>query len=96
MCFVSNRLSAIVINVSYSQISACRSAERAKEAVKRLNHQKAAGSVQYMLLDLSSFDSIDAFAKEFYEKDLPLHILVNNAGILALRTDAYSENGFER
>ena len=40
--------------------------------------------VEYMLLDLASFRSTKDFTVAFKEKNLPLHILVNNAGVAAL------------
>ena len=37
--------------------------------------------VEYMSLDLSSLQSAKQFAAAFKERHLPLHILVNNAGV---------------
>ena len=37
--------------------------------------------VEYLILDLASFASVKDFIKTFREKDLPLHILVNNAAV---------------
>ena len=46
----------------------------------------AAGSdqhnIEFMKLDLSSFDSTKEFVVSFKEKQLPLHILINNAGTI--------------
>ena len=39
--------------------------------------------LEYMLVDLSSFRSVKDFTVAFREKNLPLHVLINNAGILA-------------
>ena len=38
-------------------------------------------SVEYMFLDLGSLQATKEFAAAFKERHLPLHILVNNAGI---------------
>ena len=38
--------------------------------------------LEYMLVDLSSFRSVKDFTVAFREKNLPLHILINNAGII--------------
>lgn len=35
-------------------------------------------SVEFMFLDLASFDSVRKFADDFCSKDWPLHILINN------------------
>lgn len=37
--------------------------------------------IEYMLLDLSSFQSTKDFTVAFKEKNIPLHILINNAGV---------------
>ena len=46
-----------------------------------------------MQLDLASFESIRRFVAAFREKELPLHLLVNNAGVMlvpyALTTEGY-------
>lgn len=41
-------------------------------------------NVEYMLVDLSSFQSVKRFLAAFKEKNLPLHILINNAGIAGI------------
>lgn len=38
--------------------------------------------------------SIKAFADEFLKKDLPLHVLVNNAGVFLVPHD-FTQEGFE-
>ena len=45
--------------------------------------------VEYLPLDLSSFQSTIDCVRAFKEKNLPLHILINNAGIFAT---PYSEH----
>ncbi|KAL5201463.1 hypothetical protein ABZP36_035817 [Zizania latifolia] len=42
-----------------------------------------AATLDLMELDLSSMDSVRAFASDFAAKGLPLHILINNAGVMA-------------
>ena len=37
--------------------------------------------VDYLLVDLASFASVKDFVKTFKEKNLPLHILINNAAV---------------
>ncbi|KAL3690362.1 hypothetical protein R1sor_016671 [Riccia sorocarpa] len=50
--------------------------------------------VDIMELDLASLDSVRAFAKEFSSKDLPLNILINNAGVMACPFQL-SKDGYE-
>lgn len=44
-------------------------------------------------LDLSSLDSVRMFVRLFQEKQLPLHVLINNAGIF--NTRGLTQEGFE-
>ena len=37
--------------------------------------------VEYLLVDLASFALVKDFVKTFKEKNLPLHILINNAAV---------------
>ena len=45
--------------------------------------------VEFLPLDLSSFQSTTDFVRSFKEKNLPLHILINNAAVFAI---PYSEH----
>jgi NAD(P)-dependent dehydrogenase (short-subunit alcohol dehydrogenase family) len=56
-----------------------RSHEKAVKALKDLNR------VEIESIELSDPDSINAFADRFLASDRPLHILVNDAGIMAAR-----------
>ena len=40
--------------------------------------------LEYMLVDLSSFHSVKDFTVAFREKNLPLHVLINNAATVCL------------
>ena len=40
--------------------------------------------IEFMKLDLASFKSTKDFTIAFKEKNLPLHILINNAGIFSV------------
>lgn len=48
-----------------------------------------------MELDLGRFSSCRAFAQAFKAKGIPLHYLINNAGIMALKEKTFTEDGFE-
>lgn len=48
-----------------------------------------------MELDLGSLGSVQKFVNEFKKKGIPLHILVNNAGIM-FPPYGTTEDGFER
>ena len=56
-----------------------RDVERAREAIAKIG-----GGMEVQPMDLTDPQSIDDFARDFVESGLPLHLLVNNAGIMAL------------
>ncbi len=39
--------------------------------------------MEWMYLDLASLNSIADFAREFIAREIPLHVLVCNAGVLS-------------
>jgi len=51
-------------------------------------------SIQLMILDLGDLSSIREFANKFLSKNIPLHILINNAGVMATPRGR-TKNGFE-
>eukprot|EP00878_Enallax_costatus_P016154 GHUV01016944.1.p1 GENE.GHUV01016944.1~~GHUV01016944.1.p1 ORF type:complete len:408 (+),score=106.41 GHUV01016944.1:160-1383(+) len=63
-------------------------------AVSKIKEKKSDANVEYMECDLSSFRSIRSFAESFQSRGLPLHGLINNAG-LQTPPDATTDDGFE-
>jgi hypothetical protein len=63
-------------------------------AIKRIRSETQGGSLHYMHVDLASLKSVRAFAEAFLARGLPLHCLINNAG-LGLPHEAHTEDGFE-
>jgi NAD(P)-dependent dehydrogenase (short-subunit alcohol dehydrogenase family) len=60
-----------------------RSASKGDAAVEDIKSTVPAGSiVESMQLDLASLRSIEEFSRQFLAKKLPLHVLVNNAGVM--------------
>ncbi|KAK0475867.1 NAD-P-binding protein [Armillaria novae-zelandiae] len=57
-------------------ILACRNEEKGKAAASRLGNV-----VEYRHLDLASFSSVHGFVQAFKASGMPLHLLVNNAGM---------------
>ncbi len=57
-------------------ILACRNEEKGRAAASRLGNV-----VEYRHLDLASFSSVHEFVQAFKTSGMPLHLLVNNAGI---------------
>ncbi|KAL6594723.1 hypothetical protein U3516DRAFT_804495 [Neocallimastix sp. 'constans'] len=65
--------------------------ESADKIKKESNNQKV--SVEYM--DLCKFETIHAFANSYIESKRPIHVLMNNAGVLALKERTVTQDGNE-
>jgi NAD(P)-dependent dehydrogenase (short-subunit alcohol dehydrogenase family) len=75
-CFNSFRKKAHVI-------LACRDLKRGEEARQKIVAATSNENVEVLQLDLASFKSIQKFVEEFKAKNIPLHVLFNNAAIFA-------------
>ncbi|XP_015949116.1 short-chain dehydrogenase TIC 32 B, chloroplastic [Arachis duranensis] len=75
-------------------IIAARNMESAKEAKQLILHQNESARVEIMKLDLTSVNSVRSFAENFLARDLPLNILINNAGVMFCPYQC-SEDGIE-
>lgn len=73
---------------------ACRSLDKARPVLDEIRAQTGDERVDALALDLGDFESVRACARAFLERGLPLHLLVNNAG-LAPRRGQRSKSGFE-
>jgi NAD(P)-dependent dehydrogenase (short-subunit alcohol dehydrogenase family) len=76
-------------------VLACRSAAKGEAATARIN-AIAPGRAVFAPLDLNSLASVRVFATRLAAEHTALDILINNAGIMALRTRETTEDGFER
>jgi retinol dehydrogenase 12 len=72
---------------------ACRSPANALTAVKLIAQESGSQLVEALTLDLGDFASVRRCAAEFLARDLPLHLLVNNAGLAGQR--GLTASGFE-
>ncbi|MNH94737.1 Cyclopentanol dehydrogenase [compost metagenome] len=75
-------------------IMACRSRTRGEEALAEARRQSGSDNIRLMLCDLASFDSVRAFAEEFTASNPVLDVLINNAGVVALKRQL-TANGYE-
>jgi NAD(P)-dependent dehydrogenase (short-subunit alcohol dehydrogenase family) len=73
---------------------ACRSPERAEAAVARMLQDSPDSRVELLALDLEDLSSVRSCANQFLARDLPLSILINNAGVAGSR--GLTVSGFER
>eukprot|EP00904_Undaria_pinnatifida_P006898 jgi/Undpi1/3338/HiC_scaffold_15.g06711.m1 len=63
-------------------VLACRSVRKGEAACADIRRKVPGAVVDTLALDLESIDSIRGFVKSFRQTSLPLHVLVNNAGII--------------
>jgi len=74
-------------------ILACRSRDRTEPVVEAIRSETGNPDVEMIELDLASFADVRAAAAKLLDRDLPLHVLVNNAGLAAQR--GVTVDGFE-
>ncbi|GAB3920013.1 oxidoreductase [Larkinella terrae] len=75
-------------------ILACRSLEKAEEALLQLKNLGGKGTLETGRLDLSSLASVRQFAETFLQNHPQLHVLINNAGVMTPPPSKTAE-GFE-
>ncbi|KAG5676990.1 hypothetical protein PVAND_006781 [Polypedilum vanderplanki] len=73
---------------------ACRDVIRSQQDLEEIKGRAKASKVYLMELDLASIKSIRKFSREFHEREKKLHILINNAGVMAC-PKSYTKDGFE-
>ena len=75
-------------------VLACRSTERGEDAAQRVRDEVPDADLDVRHLDLANLDSVRSFAESFLADYDDLHVLCNNAGVMATpyRT---TDDGFE-
>ena len=76
-------------------ILAVRDKARGEAAVARIKAEVPSAQVEASMLDLASFESVHSFAAQELDRDLPLDILINNAGVMAPPKRLETADGFE-
>jgi NAD(P)-dependent dehydrogenase (short-subunit alcohol dehydrogenase family) len=72
-----------------------RNPEKGRAAIERIQRAVPSANIRFALLDLASLASIRAFAANLVANAQPLHLLINNAGVMQLPTRRLTEDGFE-
>nr|XP_044997525.1 dehydrogenase/reductase SDR family member on chromosome X [Jaculus jaculus] len=75
-------------------IVAGNNASRAQAAVREIRKETCNDQVEFLYCDLASLRSVRAFADAFKAKGVPLHVLVNNAGVMMV-PERRTQDGFE-
>jgi NAD(P)-dependent dehydrogenase (short-subunit alcohol dehydrogenase family) len=73
-----------------------RNAAKGADALQRLLAAVPGGSAEVVELDMASLASIRGFAAAFAARGVPLDLLINNAGVMALQPREVTVDGFER
>ncbi|KAG2399194.1 Short-chain dehydrogenase TIC 32 [Vigna angularis] len=108
-CFLPSSLTALITGAS-SGIGAetarvlvkrgvrvvigARDLKKAMEVKKSIQKERPKAEVVLLEIDLSSFGSVQRFCSEFLALELPLNILINNAGIFSQNLE-FSEDKIE-
>ncbi len=80
----------------YRVILASRNQEASKKAIERIHSTNSNAKIESIPLDLASFDSVRACVSAFQEKEVPLHLLINNAGqMFDSKEGRFTADGFE-
>jgi NAD(P)-dependent dehydrogenase (short-subunit alcohol dehydrogenase family) len=72
---------------------ACRSPERTRAVIAGIRAAHPNVMAEWLPLELSDFESVRACAGLFLDRGLPLHLLINNAGVAGAR--GLTRSGFE-
>jgi retinol dehydrogenase-12 len=72
---------------------ACRSEDATRPVLAEIEAGLGSGRAVFLPLDLADFDSVRSCAARFLALDLPLHLLINNAGLVGRR--GLTASGFE-
>jgi len=76
-------------------VAAVRDVNKAKAAFAEIVKQYPESKLTILPLDLASFKSIRAFVTQFRALNLPIHILINNAGVMAVKNREVTEQKIE-
>jgi NAD(P)-dependent dehydrogenase (short-subunit alcohol dehydrogenase family) len=76
-------------------VLACRDERRGTEALAAIAADSPNAKAELALVDLASLSSIRAFAQEELDRRRPIHVLVNNAGVMAPPKRRETTDGFE-
>jgi NAD(P)-dependent dehydrogenase (short-subunit alcohol dehydrogenase family) len=88
------RITAIELaKKGFKVIIAGRSLERTQPVLDHINSLSVDEQALFLPLDLASLASVRECVRLFYQLNLPLHLLINNAGVAGLR--GLTQDGFE-
>lgn len=80
---IGREISRALASLGAHVIIACRSKERGEPVAAAIRQETGNEKVEVMTIDLSRLRSVREFVKAFEATNLPLHGLINNAGVMA-------------
>ena len=92
---MGTEITRAVAKAGYRIIMACYHPKKAEVVRERLSKETGNPDLEVMAIDLSSMQSVVAFASQILERNLPISLLMNNAGTMETGFHTTSE-GFER
>jgi len=85
----------VLLKAKVHVIAAIRDVEKGKAAFSEIVRTTPHAKLDFMKLDLQSLPSVRQFAAEFKAKNLPLHCLILNAGVMAAPNRQVTEQKIE-
>src|SRR6185437_5320644 len=76
-------------------VMACRDRSKGEAALARITTEAPGTSTELAIFDLASLASIHDFAERELEQRRPLHVVINNAGVMAPPQRLQTADGFE-
>jgi NAD(P)-dependent dehydrogenase (short-subunit alcohol dehydrogenase family) len=76
-------------------IVTCRDRRKGEETLARLREEAPGVRAEAGVLDLASLASVREFAAQELHRQRPLHVLINNAGVMAVPRRTLTADGFE-
>jgi NAD(P)-dependent dehydrogenase (short-subunit alcohol dehydrogenase family) len=72
-----------------------RNAGKGEAAISRIRRQAPDAKISTRTLDLSSLKSVASLGETLHNENQPIHILINNAGVMTPPTRQTTEDGWE-
>ncbi len=84
----------VLAQMGASLVLLCRHPDRAAAAAAEIKRQAPGSNVEVLIADLACQRQVRAAAREYLASGRPLHVLINNAGLI-LRHRETTEDGYE-
>lgn len=94
---VGKEVAQVLYSKNAKVYCAARSKEKAAKAIEEIKIAVpgSSGALEFLSLDLADLTTIKASANEFLSKEIKLHVLFNNAGVMNPPQGSKSAQGYE-